>query len=141
MLHVVDASHPDPEGQITAVRTVLADVPGATEVAELLVFNKVDAADEETLLRLRGRREPHIEVSALTGQGMGELLETIAQMLPRPPVHVDVTLPFSRGDLVNEAHREGDVLSEDHAGDGYHLVADVSDALAARIREAASAAS
>ncbi|WP_291379383.1 GTPase HflX [Demequina sp.] len=141
VLHVVDASHPDPEGQITAVRTVLADVPGATEVAELLVFNKVDAADEETLLRLRGRREPHIEVSALTGQGMGELLETIAQMLPRPPVHVDVTLPFSRGDLVNEAHREGDVLSEDHAGDGYHLVADVSDALAARIREAASAAS
>ncbi|MCB2413740.1 GTPase HflX [Demequina sp. TTPB684] len=141
VLHVVDASHPDPEGQITAVRTVLADVPGAHDVAELLVFNKVDAADEETLLRLRGRREPHVEVSALTGQGIDELLETVGAMLPRPPVHVDVTLPYSRGDLVNEAHRDGEVLSEDHAGDGYHLVADVSDALAARIREAASAAS
>ncbi len=141
VLHVVDAAHPDPEGQISAVRTVLADVPGANDVAELLVFNKVDAADEETLLRLRGRREPHIEVSALTGQGIDELLDTIGRMLPRPPVHVDVTLPFSRGDLVNEAHREGEVLSENHEGDGYHLVADVSDALAARILEAASASS
>ena len=141
VLHVVDAAHPDPEGQILAVHTVLADVPGANEVAELLVFNKVDAADEETLLRLRGRREPHIEVSALTGQGIDELLDTIGHMLPRPPVRIDVTLPFSRGDLVNEAHREGEVLSENHAGDGYHLVADVSDALAARIHEAASAAS
>ena len=141
VLHVVDASHPDPEGQITAVRTVLADVPGAHEVAELLVFNKVDAADQETLLRLRGRREPHVEVSALTGQGIDELLETIGALLPRPPVRVDVTLPYSRGDLINEAHREGEVLSEDHAGDGYLLVADVSDALAARIREASSAAS
>ncbi len=141
VLHVVDAAHPDPEGQILAVHAVLADVPGANDVAELLVFNKVDAADEETLLRLRGRREPHIEVSALTGQGIDELLDTIGLMLPRPPVHVDVTLPFSRGDLVNEAHREGEVLSENHAGDGYHLVADVSDALAARILEAASAVS
>lgn len=141
VLHIVDAAHPDPEGQITAVRTVLADVPGANEVTELLVFNKADIADHETLLRLRGRREPSIEVSALTGAGIDELLETIGRMLPRPPVHVDVTLPYSRGDLVNEAHREGEVLSEDHAGDGYHLVADVSDALAARIHEAASAAS
>ncbi len=141
VLHVVDAAHPDPEGQILAVHTVLADVPGANDVAELLVFNKVDAADEETLLRLRGRREPHIEVSALTGQGIDELLDTIGRMLPHPPVHVDVTLPFSRGDLVNEAHREGEVLSENHEGDGYHLVADVSDALAARILEAASAVS
>jgi GTP-binding protein HflX len=80
-------------------------------------------------------------VSALTGQGIDELMDTIGQMLPRPPVRVAVTLPYSRGDLINEAHREGEVLSEDHAGDGYRLVADVSDALAARIHEAASAAS
>ncbi len=141
VLHIVDASHPDPEGQVAAVRTVLADVPGADEVAELLVYNKADIADPETLLRLRGRREPSIEVSALTGAGIEELLETVGRMLPRPPVHVDVTLPYSRGDLVNEAHREGEVLSEAHEGDGYHLVADVSNSLAARIHEAASAAS
>src|SRR5690606_37168869 len=78
MLHVVDASHPDPEGQITAVRTVLSDVPGADEVKEVLVLNKTDIADPETLMRLRGRPEVTIEVSALTGAGMTELLELVA---------------------------------------------------------------
>ncbi len=141
VLHIVDASHPDPEGQIRAVREVLADVPGANEVAELLVFNKVDVAEEDVLLRLRGRREPHIEVSALTGEGLDELLTTIAEMLPRPAQRVDVILPFSRGDLVSEAHRAGEVRSETHGEHGYHLVADVNDSLAARIREAATLAS
>ena len=59
ILHVVDASDADPEAQIRAVREVLADID-ALHVAEQLVFNKVDAADSETLLRLRalapGRR-------------------------------------------------------------------------------------
>src|SRR5688572_5099725 len=52
VLHVVDGSHPDPEAQVRAVREVLAEV-GADAVPELLVINKVDAADEETQLRLK----------------------------------------------------------------------------------------
>ncbi len=141
VLHVVDASHPDPESQIRAVREVLADVPGADQVPELLVFNKADAADEDTLLRLRGRREPHIEVSALTGEGLDALMDRVAEMLPRPPVHLELTVPYSRGDLIAEAHRDGEVISEDHDENGYRLVADVSESLAARMREAAGAAS
>ena len=42
ILHVVDGSHPDPEGQIAAVREVFAEI-GATEVPELVVINKADA--------------------------------------------------------------------------------------------------
>jgi len=60
----------------------------------------------------------------------------VSEMLPRPPVHLDVVIPFTRGDLVSEAHRAGEVVSETHADDGYHLVADVSESLAVRIREA-----
>src|SRR2546430_805309 len=52
VVHVVDGSHPDPEGQVRAVREVLAEV-GADKLPELLVINKIDAADEETLLRLK----------------------------------------------------------------------------------------
>lgn len=141
ILHVVDASHPDPEGQIRAVREVLADVPGAEAVTEMLVLNKADVADPETLLRLRGRREETVEVSALTGEGIDELMEAIARLLPRPPVRVDLTVPYSRGDLIAEAHREGEVVSEDHDVAGYRLVADVSESLAARIREAAGTSS
>src|SRR3954451_2480114 len=54
VLHVVDASHPDPEGQIQAVRTVLADVD-AQDVTELVVLNKADAADPDVIARVRSR--------------------------------------------------------------------------------------
>ncbi len=136
IVHVVDASHPDPEGQIQAVRVVLADVPGALDVPELLVLNKSDIAPADVLLRLRSRREPSVEVSALTGQGIPELLEVIGQMLPRPQQEVNVVLPYSRGDLIAEAHAKGEVLSQRHEDDGYHLKALVSAALAARMWEA-----
>ena len=57
ILHVVDGSHPDPEGQIAAVREVFAEI-GADKVPELVVINKADAADPMVLARLR-QREPH----------------------------------------------------------------------------------
>ena len=137
VLHVVDASHPDPEGQIRAVREVLADVPGADKVPEVLLLNKCDVAESDVLLRLRARPEPTIEVSALTGEGMAELFELIAERLPRPAVRIDALIPYTRGDLVAEAHSKGEVLDERHVAEGYELVALVNEALAARINEAA----
>ncbi len=136
MLHVVDASHPDPESQIRAVRDVLADVPGADQVKEVLVLNKADIADPETLMRLRGRREITIEVSALTGAGIDELMELIGRELPRPEVTVDIVVPYTRGDLVSEVHRHGEVLAQSHVPEGTHLTALVDAGLAARLEEA-----
>ena len=73
LLHVVDGSHPDPEGQIAAVRVVLAEI-GATKVPEIIVINKADAADPLVIGRLRAR-EPHsVVVSAKTGEGIEEAL-------------------------------------------------------------------
>lgn len=136
MLHVVDASHPDPEGQIRAVHEVLADVPGASKVREVLVLNKTDIADPDVVMRLRARKDITVEVSALTGAGLGDLMATIAEELPHPEVRLEVALPYSRGDLVSEAHAKGEVLAERHTAEGYELTALVSEALAARMREA-----
>ncbi|WP_296664493.1 GTPase HflX [Demequina sp.] len=136
MLHVVDSSHPDPEGQIRAVREVLADVPGADAVKEILVLNKSDVADPATLMRLRARREPTIEVSALTGDGIDALLALIGRELPRPTVTVDLVVPYTRGDLVSEVHRHGEVLTQAHVAEGTHLTALVDPGLAARLEQA-----
>ena len=72
MVHVVDGAHPDPEEQVRAVREVLAEV-GARGVPELLVVNKTDAADEETLLRLKRLWPDAVFVSARTGAGLDAL--------------------------------------------------------------------
>jgi len=132
VLHVVDASHPDPEGQLATVREVLADV-GADGVPELVVFNKADVAGPEVLARLRLREPRSIAVSARTGAGIAELADLIAVDLPRPQVEVDVLVPYDRGDLVNRVHVKGEVLSEEHVGGGTHLHARVMADLAAEL--------
>lgn len=137
IVHVVDAAHPDPEGQIRAVREVLMGVPGASDVREVLVLNKADIAHPDALLRLRARRDQTVEVSALTGEGIDELIEIIAQALPRPAVKVALTVPYTRGDLVSEAHQRGEVLLARHNDEGTWLEALVDESLAVRLRAAA----
>ncbi|WP_306839475.1 GTPase HflX [Catenuloplanes nepalensis] len=132
VVHVVDGSHPDPEEQLRAVREVLAEV-GADRLPELLVVNKTDAADEETLLRLKREWPDAIFVSAHTGRGIDELRTAIEGRLPRPAVEIRVTVPYDRGDLVAQVHRRGEVLSTAHTGEGTQLHVRVDEALAAEL--------
>jgi GTP-binding protein HflX len=124
LLHVVDGSHPDPEGQISVVRGVLADV-GGHDIKEIVIVNKADAADPQVLDRLR-RHEPHsIVVSARTGRGLAALRDLIADELPRPDIEVKAVIPYDRGDLVSRLHQQSEVLSTEHREDGTFLHAKV----------------
>lgn len=117
VLHVVDGSHPDPMGQISAVREVFADI-GATEVNELIVVNKADAADLDELEALLNSLPGAIAVSARTGEGISELLAAIDTALPRPAVGIDVLIPYDRGDLVTLLHDEADIDSIEYVAEG-----------------------
>jgi GTP-binding protein HflX len=115
---------------VHAVREVLADV-GADKVTELLVVNKIDAADEETLLRLKRLWPGAIFVSARTGAGMADVRAAIEQRLPWPAVEVYACVPYDRGDLVARVHSTGEVLATEHTGEGTTLHVRVDPALAA----------
>ena len=130
LLHVVDGSHPDPEGQISAVRSVLADVDAA-DVKEVIVVNKADIADPEVIDRILRHEKHAIAVSAHTGQGMEALRQLIADEIPRPDILVDVLVPYSRGDLVSRVHDEADLLTEVHVADGTRITARAKADLAA----------
>jgi GTP-binding protein HflX len=138
ILHIVDAADEDPEAQIRAVREVLADID-ALAVPEQIVFNKADAADPETELRLRSLVPRALLVSARTGAGLEELKELIERGLPRPDQSVTALIPYTRGDLVARIHTDGEVLSEDHTGDGTLISALVRSDLAAALERYASA--
>ncbi|HEV7171950.1 GTPase HflX [Pedococcus sp.] len=132
LLHVVDGSHPDPEGQISAVRAVLADVDAA-DVKEVIVVNKADAADPEVLDRIRRHEKHSIIVSARTGLGLQELRELVARELPRPTIDVEVLLPYERGDLVSRLHDEAEVLASEHTESGTRVTARVHADLAGEL--------
>ncbi|GAA3908032.1 GTPase HflX [Actinoplanes auranticolor] len=132
IVHVVDGAHPDPEGQVSAVREVLGEV-GADRIPELLVVNKMDAADEETILRLKRAWPDAVFVSAHSGLGIDDLHAAIARQLPRPAVDMRVLLPYDRGDLVARIHRGGQVLDTRHTEQGTELKVRVGEQLAAEL--------
>ncbi|GAA0916581.1 GTPase HflX [Virgisporangium aurantiacum] len=132
VVHVVDGAHPDPEEQVRAVREVLADVE-ADKVPELLVVNKADAADEETLLRLKRLWPEAVFVSARTGTGVDELRAAVEERLPWLAIEVRACVPYARGEVLARVHSRGEVLETAHRGEGTFVHARVDEALAAEL--------
>ncbi|HUR15363.1 MAG TPA: GTPase HflX [Mycobacteriales bacterium] len=132
ILHVVDGSHPDPEGQLQAVRQVFAEID-AQGVPEVVVVNKCDLADPIVLSRLQRREKHLVAVSALTGEGLPELLQLLEDEVPHLDTLVDVVLPYSDGSLVSRIHDEGEILSQEHLDEGTRLKARVPPSLAAEL--------
>lgn len=133
ILHVVDAAHPDPEGQIQAVRTVLGEVD-ALNIPEVIVLNKADVADPFVIERIRNRESNTSVVSAHTGEGIEELLEKISALIPRPGIQLEVLIPYNRGDLIAKLHQsESEILESEHLDDGTRMIVKVRDSLAAEL--------
>ena len=132
VLHVVDGSHPDPEGQLSAVRGVFADI-GAGDVREIVVVNKADAADPLVLSRIQRHEKHCVLVSAKTGAGLPELLQILEEEVPHAETLVTVVLPYVNGALVSRIHSEGEVLTEEHLAEGTRLEARVKPGLAAEL--------
>ena len=130
LVHVVDASHPDPGAQLATVRDVIGEVD-ATHIPEVVVFNKSDLIDESQRLVLHGLEPSAIFVSARSGEGIEELLGRIASELPDPTLEVDVVVPYDRGDVVAALHERHRVLETEYVEGGTRVHAKVSPEMAA----------
>ena len=133
ILHVVDGSDADPQAQLAAVRTVLAEI-GAQDVPELVVINKIDDADPLTVKALLTQQRGAVAVSARTGEGLPELRTALEQALPERDRLVRASVPYSRGDLVARAHAAGEVTRAEHGPDGTFIEARVPPELAYELR-------
>ncbi|MEI7617334.1 MAG: GTPase HflX [Actinomycetota bacterium] len=131
LVHVVDASSPDPEGEIAAVRAVLTEID-ALSVPEMLVFNKSDL-DPVSAQRLVDQHEGSVQVSSLTGAGIPAFLQTVADRLRALANVVELLVPYDRGDIVAAVHREGEVVSTSHETEGIRIRARLASASAGRL--------
>ena len=135
ILHVVDASHPDPEGQIRAVREVIADLD-ARRIPEIIALNKADAADPFILERMRQRESNHVIVSARTGEGIDELKQKIADTIPRPSLEVKLLIPYNHGEVISRLHaRDAEIKSTAFVSDGTFVTALVREDVAAELSD------
>jgi GTP-binding protein HflX len=127
LLHVIDASSPERERHIEAVRAVLGEV-GAERVPALEVFNKCDQLDPGERQRLRALYPGALCVSALTGEGKGDLIAAMESRLALDTARVTVSFSSSAGDSrerVAELYRLGRILR--------HVTTDGSIAIEAEI--------
>jgi GTP-binding protein HflX len=133
LVHVVDASAPDPRGHICAVRDVLHEI-GADAVPELVVFNKADLAPGEAD-RLAAASPGSMALSAETGQGIDGFLLAIGDRLRARTNVIELEVPFDRGDILASIHREGEVLVESVQDNGMRVRARLDVAAADRLRD------
>ena len=129
IVHVVDGSHPDPLGQIKAVRGVIADIGGA-KIPEIIALNKADIADPEVIAQVLIQEPDAYLISVHSGVGIEKLIRAIESSLPRPRIEIRTVLPYDRGDLVSQIHEHGEILSQEYLPEGTSLHAMVDGSLA-----------
>src|SRR5205823_6819916 len=78
LLHVVDASQPDPEAQMDAVARVLGEI-GASQIPSILAFNKRDLVSDADADVLAARHPGAVFISAARGDGLDDLLATLGE--------------------------------------------------------------
>src|SRR6201998_1121363 len=141
LVHVVDGADVNPLAQISAVRQVISEVVAdhhGDPAPELLVVNKIDAAGDLALAKLRRALPGAVFVSAHTGDGVDALRRRMAELAAPTDTAIDVVIPYDRGDLVSRVHADGRVQQTEHTNDGPRIRARVPIALAASLRRFAA---
>lgn len=125
IVHVVDITHQNVEEQVATVLQVLDELDAADRPI-VTALNKIDRLPEPDLAREVTAEFSHsVAVSALTGEGLPELLGRIEQVLDQELVLVTVELPYQRGDLLGLVHQRGVILDEVHEENGTRVVAKI----------------
>ena len=132
LVHVVDGSQSEITIHLDAVTHVLGEI-GASEVPQLLVFNKADLSEEAK--RHVDANPGAVATSAATGDGIDDLLLAIGDRLRAMTQTYELFVPWSRGDALAAVHREGQVVVEITEDDGMRLRARLEEASAKRLAD------
>jgi GTP-binding protein HflX len=122
ILHVADGSAPEEERleMFRAVDEVLAEI-GADDVPRVLVLGKVDLLDDEGKQDLLHRHPDAVLISALTGEGLPELIERIEDEFAKRLVLVDLLIPYEQGARLAELHQLAGDLQRVDTADGVRV--------------------
>ncbi len=134
LLHVMDISHPNVRQHAEAVHDTLEEI-GAEHIPLITVLNKIDLLPEpEKAKQILQQFGNAAAISAITGDGLPELLEMVSQRLFDTYLDVELILPYREGKIISLIHHEGRIIHEEHVDGGIKIKAKVPGRLAAQIR-------
>ena len=124
ILNVCDASDPECAEHLKVTNDLLEEL-GCSGKPIIPVFNKCDLPQaDEAAMRLPGA----VNISALEGKGLDELLDAVAKALPPTRAKAKLLIPYSDGAAAASLRKDGVITVEDYRADGLYLelTADVS---------------
>lgn len=124
ILNVCDASDPECAEHLKVTNELLEEL-GCSGKPIIPVFNKCDLPQaDEAAMRLPGA----VNISALEGKGLDELLDAVAKALPPTRAKAKLLIPYSDGAAAAALRKDGVITVEDYRADGLYLelTADVS---------------
>ncbi len=124
VVHVRDISHPNTVEQARNVASILEQLGVADDAPMIEVWNKLDllpADEQEAIQEKAARKDDKFAVSAITGQGVEELLDAISAALTDPKIERELLIPFSDGRKRAWLFQEGVVTGEEQTEEGFKL--------------------
>ena len=134
LLHVVDAADEEVEEQIPVAEAILNNL-GASGKPAVLVLNKMDIVLEKQRLPISAAGISSVEISAVKGDGLDELLKMIMKTIPSDEMEYEIYVPYSAGGVVSYVHENGKLLEEEYTGDGTRIRGRMKRARVEKIRE------
>jgi len=134
LLHIVDITHPNVREQAKSVFETLKEI-GADHIPVVTVLNKIDLLEEPSVARQRLIQfDKAVAISAKTGVGINDLLETIGDELYSTYVQIDMLLPYQEGKTISLIRNYGHVIQEEYVDGGIRLKAKIPGRFAAQIK-------
>lgn len=135
LVHVIDSSHELYQEQADAVYQVLRELE-VTDKPILTVYNKVDRLRQHEGLRRRlEQTDDSLCVSAKTGEGIPELLETLARLLGQDMTEAVLSIPYGESCLAARLHENAKVLKENYGETGIQMKVKLKKTLADQLEK------
>ena len=132
LIHVLDITHQNMRAQAEAVLHTLEEIE-ADHIPILTAINKIDRLDDPEAARMSmDAFQDAVAISALTGEGIGDLLNTVQTQLYEMYVPLDVHLPYNEGKLISLFHEQGQVERVEHGNGGVSIQGRIPGLLVAR---------
>lgn len=133
LLHVIDASHLQKERQIETVEKVLRDLK-ADEIRRIDVFNKIDCLSSLEREQIEMQWPQAVLTSGTTGEGLEHLVAAVREEVTAQLLKIYLLVPYRQGQIVQMVYQGGHVLARAETKEGTLLAAEVSKAMAEKLR-------
>jgi GTP-binding protein HflX len=124
LIHVVDASSEEMDGQIKVVNSILSDL-GVNNKPVIIAMNKIDLIKSGARVPAVYSNSEVYGVSAVTGEGMEQLVKGISKLISLEKTRAELFVPYDQGWAISHIHNNGKVLEERFTESGAYLRADI----------------